>query len=47
MGGQVRRALFCYTGGRDTGTSRGGKKAGMRDGSPESWPSPATDPLCD
>ena len=30
VGGQVRRALFCYTGGREAGTDRGGKKAGLR-----------------
>lgn len=47
MGGLARKALLCHTGSREVGTSRGGKKAGMRDGRPESRPSLAADPLCD
>lgn len=47
MGGLVRKALLCHTGSREAGTSRGGKKAGMRDGRPESRPSQPADPLCD
>lgn len=47
MGGWVGKAVFCYTGGGGAGTSRGGEKAGMRDGRPKSWPSLAADPLCD